>query len=386
MLRNLQFALFGLLMLGGVKAGAAAPPQTVPVIYSSDLHHPHVDPDDHFDLATLFALPELDVRAVILDCGAHQLEAPGSIPVRQMLRITGRDVPFTIGLGKPLQSPEDPGTDQSADFQGAVELILKTLRASDRAVTIFATGSLRDVAAAFNRDENLFRSRVARIYANIGNPASGREFPDDEYNVGLDRNAYVRIMNAGLPVYWCPCFDGAVWQRGRHGTYWKFRHADVLESAPKALQNFYIFALTKPQGVDPLDFLSATPKSEDRAAVWNMSRAMWCTAPFFHAAGRRIYAKGDADWQALADTKTGDATNAERPVDVFDFVPVRLQAEKVKSGAIQVTFASDPKSPATVFEIHDERYEPIMTACLKHLLAGIPVAEQASPPPISPGK
>ena len=29
----------------------------VPVIYCTDLFHPHDDPDDHFDLATLFALP-----------------------------------------------------------------------------------------------------------------------------------------------------------------------------------------------------------------------------------------------------------------------------------------------------------------------------------------
>jgi hypothetical protein len=386
MRRPLHIAMMGILVFGGMSVSAAEPPHTVPVIYSSDLHHPHVDPDDHFDLATLFALPELEVRALVLDCGAHQLEAPGSIPVRQMLRITGRDAPTAIGLGKPLQSPEDRGTDQSAELQGAVELILKTLRAADRPITIFATGSLRDVAAAFNREEGLFRSRVGRIYANIGNPASGRDFPDDEYNVGLDRNAYLRIMNAGLPVYWCPCFDGAVWQRGKHGTYWKFRQAEVLESAPMALQNFFIFALTKPQGVDPLAFLTAPQKPEDRTAVWNMPRYMWCTAPFFHAAGRKIYAKGDADWQALADAKANDGGKSEQPVDVFGFVPVRLKADKVQSGAVQVTFASDPKSPATVFEIHDERYEPIMTACLKHLLAGIPVTDQANPQPTPSGK
>ena len=39
----------------------------VPVIYSTDLYHPHDDPDDHYDLATVFALPELDVKGVIID-------------------------------------------------------------------------------------------------------------------------------------------------------------------------------------------------------------------------------------------------------------------------------------------------------------------------------
>ena len=37
---------------------AAAP---IPVIYSTDLMHPHVDPDDHFDLACLYAMPEADL-------------------------------------------------------------------------------------------------------------------------------------------------------------------------------------------------------------------------------------------------------------------------------------------------------------------------------------
>jgi hypothetical protein len=41
--------------------------EKVPILYSSDLYHPHADPDDHYDLATLFALEELNVRGIILD-------------------------------------------------------------------------------------------------------------------------------------------------------------------------------------------------------------------------------------------------------------------------------------------------------------------------------
>ncbi len=64
----------------------------IPVIYSTDLYHPHDDPDDHYDLACLYALPELDVKAVIIDManirekrGNHGVaKKPGLVALRQM--------------------------------------------------------------------------------------------------------------------------------------------------------------------------------------------------------------------------------------------------------------------------------------------------------------
>lgn len=81
----------------------------MPVIYCTDLFHPHDDPDDHFDLAALFALPELDVKAIILDQGGKQVAKPGSIPVSQLLQLTSRRVPFETGLAQKLTSPADTG-------------------------------------------------------------------------------------------------------------------------------------------------------------------------------------------------------------------------------------------------------------------------------------
>src|SRR2546430_62807 len=91
----------------------ALPSQTsagerVPVVYSTDLFHPHDDFDDHVDLATLFALPELDVKAIILEKGDEQVKRPGKIPVEQMLALTGRRVPYASGL-MPLKSASDTG-------------------------------------------------------------------------------------------------------------------------------------------------------------------------------------------------------------------------------------------------------------------------------------
>ena len=162
---------------------AAEAMRSVPVIYCTDLFHPHDDPDDHFDLATLYAMPELDIQGIVLDQGWKQLERPGCIPVSQMNKITGRKVPAAIGLADPLKSPDDQALDQPAQFQGAVELIVRTLRASARPVCIATAGSVRDVVCAFNREPGLFQTNVAMVLAFIGE-ASDAKF--QEYNVGLD--------------------------------------------------------------------------------------------------------------------------------------------------------------------------------------------------------
>ena len=55
-------------LLRGTDASAA---EKVPIVYSTDLFHPHADPDDHYDLACLFALEEFDIRGIILDLGGR---------------------------------------------------------------------------------------------------------------------------------------------------------------------------------------------------------------------------------------------------------------------------------------------------------------------------
>jgi len=48
-------------------AGAPGERMRVPVIDITDLYHPYQDPGDNFDLIAAYALPEIDVRAIILD-------------------------------------------------------------------------------------------------------------------------------------------------------------------------------------------------------------------------------------------------------------------------------------------------------------------------------
>ncbi|MBN1343333.1 MAG: nucleoside hydrolase [Phycisphaerae bacterium] len=267
-----------LLAVIAAQALAEGNPNSVPIIYTTDLYHPHDDPDDHFDLATLFAIPEFDLRAVVIDTGQRGKDRPGILPVRQMIHVTGRDVPVAAGLIDNIKHQCDPALNRPDPEQAGVKLILDVLRKADKPVTVFTTGSLRDVAAAYNRDRALLKQKVARIYINVGHSAGG-----PEHNVGLDRHAYVRILGSDLPVYWVPCFGGDGFY-----SHWHFRQGDVLDAAPLPVQNFFVYCLTRANADqrDPIKSLTDPIDPAVKQKIWDGKRNMWCTGAFLHAAGR----------------------------------------------------------------------------------------------------
>lgn len=351
--------LLAALIAGLAQAGSCQGAETgtakIPILYSTDLFHPHDDPDDHYDLATLFATPEFDIRGIILDLGAKQKQKTGRPAVEQMMRITGRKTPCAIGLAQMLRSRTDKALDQPAEFQGGVELILKVLRESPEKVTIFTTGSCRDVAAAANRDPDLVKAKVRAYYANVGNGPAG---PQKEYNVGIDPEAYTRIFETGVPLYWCPCYGKDGYQ-----THFSVHQTTVISACSPAVQNFFVYCLTRAKE-DPLAFLTTGPHPVPSGA-----RSMWCTAPMFHAAGRLIYQRGPSDFIAQRPAE-GDKAGASE-VKVFDFVPVRAAVDpQRKDGAPHVTSELNPPQPTTfVFRVTDSRFGAVMGSCLKNCLA-----------------
>ena len=68
-LKHGSAAVAGLLAAGGAIPSFARrePFSRIPLIHITDMYHPPQDPDDHFDLATIAALPEFDLQGVILD-------------------------------------------------------------------------------------------------------------------------------------------------------------------------------------------------------------------------------------------------------------------------------------------------------------------------------
>ena len=329
MIRWGAVALSVVVALWSVPAAAAPPP--VPMVYCTDLYHPHNDPDDHYDLLTLCAMPEFDIRGVVIDADAIGKHHAAVGALRQAMALSRRTFPFACGLTANLSAPQDAATRQPKEAQEGVELTLRLLREATDRVTLFATGSLRDFAAAYNREPALFAAKVARMYVNAGHSDG-----ENEWNVEMDRLAYVRIMRSGLPVYWIPCFGA------RHGSHWKFRQESVLTQQDTSVQNFFLYMLTA-STADPLTYLRQTPDAVAAKKFWSEDRHMWCTAAFLDAAGR-----------------TGET---------WAFAPEHVQIDD--SGATRIVESGGVI--LQTFEVRDpQRYEQEMTETLTRVLRRLP--------------
>ncbi len=295
------------------QTNSPVPSAKVKLIYSSDIYFPPDDPDDWFDLATLFATTEIKVLGIVLDQQLYdkrpEREGTGAVPLKQMFEISGRTAPYAIGLRTPLKSLDDTGLDQAAECQKGAEMILDLLAKTEGKVVLLTVGTARDVAAAFNRNPGLFRKKVSKIYLNAGIYG----IPERRFDVNLDkdRNAFVAIMKSGLPVYWAPCFG-----ENNYETYWQASQGKMLEPAARKLQNYFLYAFSKGTGIigpaagnaiaDPLEFLNRSGEPDQLRKVYGLSRNMWSTASILDAAGLKIY-----------KNKHGEYTASRRPAGDF---------------------------------------------------------------------
>lgn len=349
---------------------AAEPPAaTVPVIYCTDLFHPHDDPDDHFDLATIYAIPEIRLLGIVLDQGGNQEQRPGRIPVSQLNALTGRSVPTAIGLESPLRNPGDTGLTQPERYQAGIQLLIDSLRASPEPVIILAVGSVRDIVAAFNREPDLFRQKVLRLGVYIGE-ASQEEFV--EYNVGLDPQAYVGLMRSGLPIYWVPCFDGGVWQNRGHASFWQASHADVLRHAPPELIQYFIYALER-DTTDPLAFVRAPVDPARQQRLFDQMRSFWCTATFAVLIGRDL--KQQDGRYTTTPRKGGVPVDPTLANELFTFEAVDVTI----TDAGVVRYGQSPDSHSVWrFRVRDRsNYTRGMTEATARLLEEFPVQRRA---------
>ena len=341
--------------------------RNIPVLYSTDLSHPHDDPDDHFDIVSLYALKELDILGIVLDQGKRQSHSPGRIPVEQMNVLTGRQVPCAVGLSDPLKSTDDEALDQDDDYQAGVDLMIRSLEKSKDPVTIITVGSLRDTAAAFNRRPDLFRKKVARLLSFIGEASADTR----EWNVGLDPHAFIRIMNSGLPVWWVPCFDGGNFKNRGKASFWTSDQAELLQDAPDGVMKFFIFALLNKTYSGHLEYLNQKIDPEERCLVLSGKRRLWCTAVFADVAGRAIIER-EGEYIAMPDEEIRET---DRRIEAFRFCPVSLF---VDSDA-RVSYEESPRSHLIYrYEIiNPDMYSRIMTSVTRHLIKNAIPAESA---------
>jgi hypothetical protein len=258
---------------------------------------------------------------------------------------------------------------------GGIRQVLRILRESPQPVVINVIGSCRDIAIAGKMAPDLFAQKCARIYLNAGAGSRDKEKAKKlEYNVGLEPAAYAAIFDLPCPVYWMPCFEEVhpeqkekMWTVREFGTFYRFRHDDVLPHLSTKAQNFFTFMYRERRGrelkteigIHWLQNLLGPPDSAELTRLQTTYRNMWCTAGFLHAAG-------------LTVTKDGRIVPLAEGVDdaVFTFDPIRVTCDD--RGVTEWSPANAP-SHRYIFHVRDtDRYQAAMTHALRELLARLP--------------
>jgi len=236
-----------------------------PLIYSTDLFHPPADPDDTFDLVALYALRDsFDIKGIILDRYVNQdrdRATSGSLLIDQMNHLTGENIPWVQGLGSKLASPTDKGTNQPALQQAGVNLILNTLKNSSEKVIYLCVGSVRDIAAACNRNQSLCEEKIDKVVPVI-HMSDGN---NTEFNTKLDPNAWVSLVRSDLNIYWVPVADqrspGGAENLGNSSMV-QPSYKGILQNTPDKILNFLIYNIFSVTS-DPISYLSG-PVDENK--------------------------------------------------------------------------------------------------------------------------
>lgn len=298
----------GLDPCAGVQAGEdpGPPSPKVPLIHTTDLYDPPQDPDDQIDLATVLALDEYDLRGVVLDVtekflhpkpeGWDIARRPGFESVARMARITGRAIPVAQGPHHPLADPRDTCADAPADEQAGIRMILELLETSTEPVTISVTGSPRALTAAYNREPALLREKTRAVLLNAGSTGG----PKVEWNVLLDRQAYVGLWRSELPIRWFPpgTDSGAFNRTDGRGTYFRARQADLFRDLPPALRSYVADALLGPVPGGASRARGAGQDDSRWQAILGQDRNLWSTASLVMGAGR-VLAETEGGWRFL---------------------------------------------------------------------------------------
>jgi pyrimidine-specific ribonucleoside hydrolase len=333
----------GLALLGGLvgnsdstEPGRAPTAPKVALIDTTDLYHPPQDSGDNFDLVAACAIPEVDLRAVILDATEKYRRPPegprdpGFIPVLQLNSIFGRNVPCGTTPYLAMKSPGDTMLEAPPFQQAGIELLLETLRHGADKVEITVFGSARAVAVAYNREPELLRQRVRRIHLCAG--ASSPDFL--EWNVVLDPHAFVRLLRSDLPVAIYPCAtkDGP-FAYGRQNCFWKLPQLSFVENMHRPLRAYLAYAFTGSNRPDFLRAVEEAPSAPALQAIGRQPHNLWETAVWLQVAGRRLVQRADGHFRILP-AKEILPTDTVLPSDLR---PCRLEVRDNGAFTFQLT-------------------------------------------------
>jgi hypothetical protein len=340
-----------------------------PVLHATDLFRPHMDPDDHWDLACVYALAhrgDIDLKGILIDHPPRGSKGqnPDIAAVAQMNLIAGVTIPFAVGSSLPLKSRDDVQAYACPIDHRGVKMVLDVLEGSPEPVIINILGSSRDIAIAGKNAPNLFARKCAAIYLNAGTGSPEMNSQSKlEYNVTLDRYAFAAIFDLPCPVYWMPCFEDMETRRKRsireYGTHYKFRQSEILAHMSDNVRKYFAYMFGRYTDYKWLEYLREPVDEILLSKFAGMDRHMWCTGGFLHAAGYTV----------SADGKTlGIGKDCDPPVFTFDKVKIACS-----DNGITKWQRDETSKRRFIFHVQDtNNYQSAMAGAMKSLLTELP--------------
>jgi hypothetical protein len=325
------------------------------MIHVTDLFRPHGDPDDHWDLACVFALAfqhRVDLKAVLVDSPfgyQYKDKNPDIAAVAQMNCITSQAAPVVVGSPHPVKSRTDTQPQATQSDHSGIDAALEIMEQSPHPVVINVIGSSRDIAIAARKRPDIFRRKCRGIYLNAGNGDPDPANQKIEWNVGLEPAAYAAIFDIPCPIYWMPCING---------TYYNFQQSLILPHLSDKVQNYFAYMFARKTDHNWLAYLTGPKDQALLGEQGGKKRNMWCTAGFFHATGQTVLSDG-----------TVVGLEKARDKGVFAFEPVRIECDDTG----RTRWTSDANSSSRfIFRVRDkESYGPAMTSAMKSLLTSL---------------
>jgi len=329
------------------------------VINITDLYHPYQDVGDNLDILTPYALPDVDLLLVVLDCtnkfrqpyAEHSQwpdtsgpREPGVVPITQLNYIFGNNIPYGVSPFNTMATPEDVMGDISGYQSQGVDMLLQSLERAAEPVDISVFGSLRAVAVAYNRNPRLLMEKVRMVHVSAG--ASVPNYL--EWNVLLDPHAFVRVLRSPLPVTIYPCFGSAgILTPSEYCTFWSLNDMSFVKRMDKKLQNYLCYAYDRTLRHDFLRAMDEEPCPKVLDSFVGRQHNVWETAVWLEITGRKLVQRTGGSYRILpnADVLASDSvfkTTAE---------PCKLTVHDC--GTFDYTSCAHDDTNKFIYKIHD---------------------------------
>lgn len=338
------------------------------VLLTTDLYHPHNDPNDHWNLATLYALHKagkIHLAGILCDEDKPNMKRwdgrfgdPSIESIAQLNYLTASYVPVGVGSHTPITCDAD--LDKAAsegDKVSSIALMLSVLESSPDPVDIHMTGSCRDVVIAAAMRPDLFRKGRVRIFLNAG--TWGPQEPL-EYNVSLEPYSFSKIFEIPCDIYWAPCFEKLEpypYHVSARANYYEIDQGEYLPYLSRGLQNYFLYMFDHVQNGGWLSYVQGDV-SKERLTHWcGMKRQMWSTPGFLLSAG-------------LTCTEAGELVPEETcAAPLFQYTPVSVDCEPTGYLKWEDT---DKETGIRMFSLSDpDKYTAAMSKVVLDLLKSI---------------